>query len=329
MHLLNLIIFILAFPIFAAPPSPTFVVEVIEAKEEPFSFKRRYIGTITSEYFSLLRPDSIGTIDEINVKPEQAVKKGQRLFSLDNAAQRSLVDLDEKHLNLSKRSLKRYEELRKTDDISTAQLEKALIDVLHAEQKLAQDRKALTSTEVRAPFDGIAGVPRVVLGQTVSPKDSLISIRKGLFSVSFRVPASRLKEIAVGEPILVNKETAKIDAVERSIDPLTRTGFAKATLKECPRCIVGSSTFVEVTVSDKANAILLPNTAIYYSEGEPHVVLVVKNPQGELIAQEQKVSVGHEQKGMVEILSGVKNGDMIVKINPKRLPKSAKLKVAS
>lgn len=309
-------------------PEITYVVESFTAKEEPFSFKRRFIGTIASEYFSLLKPQMNGTIDEINVTPEQSVKKGQHLFSLDNAAQRSLVKLDEKHLLLAQKTLKRYQTLRKTEDISKAQLETAQLSVLQSEQKLAENKKALKNTEVRAPFDGIVGVPRVVLGQSVTPADTLISIRKGFFSVSFRIPASRLKEIEVGQAVEVNKEIATISAVERSIDPTTRTGFAKVILKDCSRCIVGSSVFAEVTITKKPQAILVPKDAVFYSRGKAHVVMLKTNEQGELVGEEKEVSVGHEQAGMLEIISGLVSGDKVVKANPKRLPKGAKLRVA-
>jgi hypothetical protein len=56
-----------------------------------------------------------------------------------------------------------------------------------------------------------------------------------------------------------------VNAVERSIDPLTRTGFAQVKLKECPRCIVGSSVFAEVTIKTKPKAIMLSRNAIFYS----------------------------------------------------------------
>ncbi|HXW60457.1 MAG TPA: efflux RND transporter periplasmic adaptor subunit, partial [Myxococcota bacterium] len=155
---------LVAANLFAQIPEMTYVVETITAKEEPFAFKRRYIGTISSEYFSLLKPEMNGTIDEINVRPEQSVKKNQHLFSLDNAAQKALVKIDEKHLELAQKSLNRYKALRATGDVSKAQLDEALLAVLRAEQKLAENKKNLKNTEIRAPFDGIVGVPRVVLG---------------------------------------------------------------------------------------------------------------------------------------------------------------------
>lgn len=313
----------------AAPQEMTFVVETVVAKEEPFAFKRRYIGTINAEYFSLLRPQMSGTIDEINVKANQQVKKGQHLFSLDNSPLKKAVELDQKHLNLAKAAYLRKGALRKTNDITRAQLEEAEMAMLFAEQKLAESKKALKNSEVVAPFDGVVGVPRVVMGQSVTPKDTLISIKQGYYFISLRIPASRLKEIAVGQPVLVNSETVLVDAVEKSIDPHTRTGFARATLKECPRCIVGSSAFAELTIEDNPQAIMLTRNAIFYKKGKPYVVKVESDKSGITRADIKEISVGLEQEGMVQIKTGVLAGDLIVKANPKRLSQGARLKVVS
>lgn len=327
--LIHLCLALIAGVVFAEKPEMVYVVETVVAKEEPFSFKRRYIGTITSEYFSILKPQISGTIDEIKVKPEQEVKKDQILFSLDNASQKAAVEIDRKNVALVKRSFARNEQLRKSGDISKAQSDQAHLALLQAEQKLTESLKILKNSEVRAPFDGIVGVPRVVLGESVTPQDSLISIRKGAYSISFRVPASRLKEIAVGQKVLVNKETALISAVERSIDPSTRTGFAKAILKQCERCIVGSSVFAEVTIEEKPKTILLNKEAIFYQRSKPFIMVVKSNDKGVLVVEEREIRVGHEQNGMIEILSGIKSGEIIVKANPKRLRNGVQVKVVS
>ena len=318
---------LLALFLEASPKDVTFVVEDILIKEEPFSFKRRYIGEIGAEYFSLLKPQVSGTIDEINIKADQHVKKNERLFSLDNSDLKKAVLIDQKNLSLSKRALARSVALKKTHDVTKAQVDQDEQAVLVAEQKLADSKNALKNSEIEAPFDGIVGVPRVVMGQSVTPLDTLISIRRGLYAVTIRVPASRLKEIAVGQKALVNKELTHIDAVERSIDPQTRTGFAKATLTNCPRCIVGSSVFVDVTIEDKPKAIMLNRNAIFYEKGKPYVVVVKSDQAHKKTADIRAITLGKEQDAMVEILSGLAPGEVVVKANSKRLSQGALLKV--
>jgi multidrug efflux pump subunit AcrA (membrane-fusion protein) len=58
-------------------------------------------------------------------------------------------------------------------------------------------------------------------------------------------------------------------------------------------------------------------------------VLVKTDPKGQIVAEEREVSVGHEQEGKIEITSGIDAGDHIVKANARRLPKGAKVKVAT
>jgi membrane fusion protein (multidrug efflux system) len=323
---INIFLFILVLSIQVFAKEIVFVVESEVVKAQSFSFKRRFIGTLSTEYFSLLKPKMSGIIDEINVKAEQKISKNQHLFSLDNEAFKKSVELDKKNLSIAHKALMRAQSLFKHNDITKAQLDEAQSAKLRAEHRLLESQKALRNAEVLAPFDGIAGVPRVVMGQQVEPSDTLISIQKGAYFVTIQIPASRLNEISPGQKIIVNKEEAFIDAVERSVDPKTRTGFAKAIIKGCERCIVGGSVFVDVIIEDNPQAIMLSRNAIFYEKGQAYVV-VVKNENNEHKADLRAVTLGKEQEGLVHIVSGLNSEDIIVKANPRRLRQGSLLKV--
>lgn len=306
----------------------SYVVEttVIEPVKN-FSVERRYIGKITAEKFSLLSTKSSGTVEAILIKAGQRVKKDQLLVSLNNEIERSALRLAEETLELLNRELVRNRSLYKTQDVTKSQVEKLERDVLAAKVKLAEQKRQLENVEIRAPFDGEVGVPRVSLGELVQPSTVIISIIDGAFSVMVRIPASRLNEVKKGQEIRALSITSTIGAVERIIDPLTRTGFAKAMLPHCKSCILGDSAFVHISVHKKDNAILLPRNAIFYKEGKPLVVVVKTEADGSKHAKLMEVSVGEEQAGRVEIVSGLVKGDEVVVINPERLTDGAKVSV--
>ncbi len=308
-------------------PERTFVVETTVLTPEPFELKRRYIGTINAENFSILRLKSTGIVSAIHIKAEQTVKKGQLLVSLDNRSAKASLDIALKtHKSLNK-EFARLKELKASNDVTKAQVDKAKRDLLTASMSLESARKAVEDTEIRAPFDGVVGVPRVVIGESVKPDTPIISVKQGAYTLTFLVPTSRIREMKIGQKVTVGAEQSSISAVERTIDPLTRTGFAKAEFKTCESCIIGESVFAWLSVANKANALLLNRNAIYYDKGKPYVVLVKTTENKETRAEIREVVLGQEQEGRVEILSGLSPGDRIVRADPKRINPDALLKV--
>jgi multidrug efflux pump subunit AcrA (membrane-fusion protein) len=143
------------------------------------------------------------------------------------------------------------------------------------------------------------------------------------------VPPSGLKELALGQIVIVNKERSTIDAIERSIDPKTRTGFATVKLKECPKCIIGSSVSVDIIIENNAHAVMINRNAIFYEKKQSYVVVIKKDSDGTQRAEYRKVSVGKEQDGLVHVVDGITPGELIVTANPKRLRPQVLLRVHS
>lgn len=330
-YLRNLIlwlVFLLHQAVLAQMPGMTYVVETAMVKPTPkFSVERRYIGTIRAEKFSILSPKAFGTVASIDVKPGQKVKKGQLLLSLKGTVEKRGEELAQKSLRSLEIELERNRTLFKSQDITKSQLEKSEREVLAARAKLEEQRRLVENVEIRSPFDGVVGVPRVVLGESVQTNTSIITVMDGPYSVFINIPASRLAEIKVGQPVRLKMATTTIAAVEKSIDPITRTGFAKAIFDSCDGCIIGDSVYAYITVHEKSNAILINRNAIYYKNQKPHVVLVVKDPNGQDQALIKEITVGEEQENLIEVVSGLNNGDEIVIANPKRIPASASVSV--
>lgn len=299
--------------IVAARPDISYIVEadIVKAREK-FSLVRRYIGTIKAEKFSILNSTISGTVDKIHITPGQRVKKGQLLLKISAGSGR------DKNLAILKQDLERSRSLAQSRDISASEFGKMQREL----------NEAQTDLEITSPFDGIVGVPRVVIGEFVSPGTSLVSVIDAPYSIYINIPASRLHEVKSGQTVrLKSGITTTISAVEMSIDPTTRTGFAKAILANCTNCIVGDSVFADVVVMEKSQAILLSKNAIFYKNQKPYVLAVIKDSDGKAISSVREVRLGDEQEGEIIIESGVSDGDEIISINPKRVPDKSKISV--
>lgn len=308
-----------------AEGQPPMVVETVVISPKTFKVEENYIGTVESANFSLLKMKSSGTVASILVKPGDLVKKGQVLVTLRNeSAERAFFHL-EKNVKIKKEEFFKSKELYKKGDISKVEFNKIKSEY---NQSIAQslDKKVLlSSSKIEAPFAGIVGLPQVFVGNFVTPEMPIITIQNSPFYIKFRIPASRLSHIKSGQKIQVISKSSfgMVEAVEKSIDPKTRTGFAIALLNKCPECIVGESVSLHVIIEEKSDALLIPKTAIFYQDGVAKV-FVRQNDE----AKSRVVTLGKEGSGQVLVLSGLLPKEEIVSINPKRLYDSAKIRVS-
>lgn len=307
-------------------PNVAYVVETAVVKPTKFSIERLYIGTIKAEKFSVLTAKSTSTVEKIHVKAGKKVKKGDLLISLKSGVEKAGFDLAKKSLSLLEQQFGRYKKLYKTNDITKSEIDRLEGEVLSSRSKVEDQRRSLDNVQITAPFDGIVGVPRVVLGESVSAGASLISISDGPFLVFINIPPSRLLEVKAGQRVKLNDISSTISAVDQSIDEKTRVGFANAIFPKCESCIIGNSVYVKITVLEKDQALLINHNAIYYKNQKPNVVLVVRD-KGKTTSMIKEIVIGEQQDGLVEVLSGLKSGDEIVTANPKRIPANSTLTV--
>ena len=136
-----------------------------------------------------LRAQVNGYITEMHFKEGQKVKKGQKLYSIDQQQseatyRQALANLSVQETNLirAEKDVERYRELEKKDAIAKQQVDYAEANYISA-QKLVEAAKATVrsvQTNVRystitAPFDGTIGISLVRLGASVTPGQTLLN----------------------------------------------------------------------------------------------------------------------------------------------------------
>lgn len=322
-----LLIIFLALSAHTQKPEQEIVVETEVLRPTTFTITRTYFGKLTTEKFTELTAKAVSEVDAIHVVPNQVVKPGQLLVSLRAGGQRRSLELSLEKLRGQKAMLERSRQLFSSKDIAKTELERREALYVAAEAEVEQARISAESFAIKAPFGGLVGMPRVVIGQTVAIGDVIITVRHEPFVLNVQIPGSRLGEIKTGQTIKVQGQETTIAAVDASIDAKTRMGLARANLPHCPGCIIGESVEVAVDVARVANAVVVKNTGIFYDHGQAYVIKIAKKDQG-MVGEKVAVTIGAEYAGGAEITSGLRPGDEIVAINPRRVRHSAKVKIA-
>ena len=212
-------------------------------------------------------------------------------------------------------ALKRATELRRQQLISAAELDlaKAEVDSLAAEAVALE--AAIADRNIRAPFAGRLGLREISPGAYVTPGQRLTRLFDlSALKIEFTVPESRLPRLTRGNRILARSGalpgeefTAVLDAIAPGIDPVTRSVRVRALLANPdPRLRPGMLLELEV-LGDTRQALVVPETALI-SRGSQQYAYRIEGGK----AQRREVGTGIRREGLVEIVTGLSAGDIVI-----------------
>lgn len=297
----------------APPPLP---VEVVQVKPTTVQEDLQAVGSLQSNQSVILRPEVSGRIASIGFRDGQAVKKGQLLIGLDSTLNDAEVAQAKAEHDLALSNLKRSEDLARQKFISSSAEETAASNaqVSEARLKLAQARQS--KMRIVAPFDGVAGIRSVSLGDYVKDGADLVNIEDvRVLKVDFRLPERNLPQVRAGQVVEVVADAlpgerweGQIEAINPRIDASGRSLELRARLDNTRGQLrPGMFVRVRVIVGERADALLVPEEAIVPLGGEFYV-FTVDNGQ----ARRVPVKIGVRRSAQVEILEGLKAGDQVV-----------------
>src|ERR1700760_444590 len=171
----------------APPPTPVDVYTVASGNATYFD---SYPGTATPLNQVDIKPQVAGNIIGIYFKDGQVVRKGQKLYEIDQQQYKAAVEQAVANLNVAKANLAksqqdadRYEDLAKQDAIAKqtldhqrADLESSKRQVDAAQANVASVQTNLKYSQIYAPFDGTIGISQVKVGTSVYPQTLLNSV---------------------------------------------------------------------------------------------------------------------------------------------------------
>ena len=298
-------------PVGGPPP-----VEVVELKPTRVQEELPAVGSLRSNESVVLRPEVSGRVEQIAFRDGQAVKRGQLLIALDGSVSEAEVAQARAELELAQSNLKRTEDLARKSFVSDSAQDQAAsnVRVLEARLKLAQAR--LAKMRISAPFDGVVGIRSVSVGDYVKDGTDLVNIEDvRTLKVDFRLPERFFKQLKVGLPVEVIADAladetyaGAIEAINPRVDASGRSLELRARLANPgERLKPGMFARVRVIVGSRADALLVPEEAVVPLGEDFFVFRVVDNK-----AERVPVKLGIRRHAQVELLEGVKGGDLIV-----------------
>ncbi len=292
----------------------------VEAAPVRVGLRRREaeaIGTLRSWESVVVKPEVTGRIAKINFEEGTLVKQGQVLVELDAAEAEAEVLRAKAALDLAKETYQRALTLRQGGAGSVATLDRAQADLATAEATLKLADARLAKTRLVAPFDGVIGLRKVSVGALLVPGQEIVNLEQiNPLKVDFKVPEMLLAAVKVGQTIRLRLDAMDgraVDGTVYAIDPLLETGGRAIVLRaRIPNAdgLLRPGLFARVvlTIDEKNDAIFVPEQSVLPgSDGSKSVFKAVDGK-----AAMTRVELGERIKGEVEIVSGLKPGDVVV-----------------
>ena len=206
------------------------------------------------------------------------------------------------------------------DALSKA-IEAARSNVAAAQANLGRLKELQGYEQVRAPFTGVITVRNVDVGALITTGQTLIYriAQTNILRTYVDVPQGNAPDIRVGQPAVLKipdlagrRFTGHVTRVADALDPSSRTMLTEVQVPNPDGTLrPGMYAMVDLNVIRKEPPILIPGDALVVRSNGTLAAVVGSDH----VVHFHKIDVGRDFGEKVEVLSGLKTGDLVI-VNP-------------
>jgi membrane fusion protein (multidrug efflux system) len=260
-----------------------------------------------------------GTLKKVHVDNGDFVKSGQLLAEIDDAVlQKNMAEL-EGQLVVATDLYERQKALWDQNIGSEVQYIQAKNNKESLERSMATLKENWGMTKIYAPTSGTVDLVMLKQGQAISPGVPLCNILNlndlkivGAVTEAYAAKVKRGDAVKVYFPDLEKEITTRISYVSKSINTVNRTFVVECDLGDGDYR-ANQIAVMRIVDYSNPNAISIPVNFIQTGEEGDFVVVALKSDvDRQATVQKVQVKQGQNYNGYVEILSGLKAGDMMI-----------------
>lgn len=346
---------------FANMPRPEITVSTEEVRETSWTPELEALGTVNAIQGVNLSVETTGIVKDILFNANQKVEAGQVLVQLDDAVEQADLEATKATAANNRLALDRAIELQRRGVGSQSTLDEARAASVASEAQVNRLQALLDQKQLKAPFAGTVGIPRVDKGLFLQPGTTVVTLQDlDTMRVDFTLPEQQLSDLKIGQAIRLGPHnenlsfTGKVTGIDPRVDPASRLVSVRGEVSN-PQGKLTPGQFVQVRVllDEQPDVIAVVQTAVVTSLYGDYAYVVrpadqqkqetppptaqsgaasaSEAPKPEagpgLVANQVFVQTGRRAEGSVEIVSGLKAGDIVVTAGQNRLSNGAPVKV--
>jgi len=307
-------------------------VQTMAVSMQPVAQSSEYVATIKSRRSATLQPQVDGRLTQIRVKSGDHVAAGQLMMEIDpqhqvasvDAAQaterqkKALLDYNTSEIERQRKLFEAGITSRDTFEQAQQAFENAKADYESTVSLRKTQQEQLAYYSIRAPFDGVVGDIPVHVGDYVSASTMLTTVdeNKDLEAYIY-VPTERAGQVKLGLPVDLTDtngnllEKTRIDFLSPQVDNALQGILAKAPVHPTPEVLRNAQMIKARVIWTTQPMAVVPVLAVKRQGGQSFV-FVVKQQNGQYMAQQTPVTLGDTVGNNYSIASGLSVGDKVV-----------------
>jgi RND family efflux transporter MFP subunit len=311
-------------------------VKVFKVVRQRISEKLFYTSTIEAWKKITLTPDVGGKIARILVNEGDRVGKGQVLAELDAEAitlqlkqAEAALAVAQANFNNAQTNLERMERLSKEKAVSDQQYEQVKLGYDSAKAQLEQAQAAVNLAQhsldvsiLKAPFSGVIASRNAEVGDVINPMMGgfspgsaggvLTLMDFSRIKISVDVSGADIQRIQKGQAAILRVPTlpgrefkGTVSVINLAADPQTKK-FGIEVSVDNPDQVLRPGTFGEIIIEVQSheNALVVPQKAVL----ENSYVFITQDGK----AAKKEIALGLQNTTMVEVSSGIAEGDLVI-----------------
>jgi membrane fusion protein (multidrug efflux system) len=258
-----------------------------------------------------------GIIRSVYFEDGQTLARGAEIAAIDAGEQTAQLNVELANLEQQRKELERTMGLAADNHISQARVDEMVAAVKKAEANVSAARVRAGDRLITAPFAGIVGTRRISVGALVSPGTVVTTLDAiSTVNLDFAVPETFLSSLRSGldieaEASAYANEVFKgtVVAIDSRIDPTTRSVTVRAEINNDDLRLRPGMLMVVDLIKDRRESLVIPEAALQPQNNKQYVSIIGSDN----VANKTEVVIGQRRAGFVEILSGVSEGDLVVR----------------
>jgi len=322
-------------------------VRAQQVKLDQIDLRDQYAGEVKARIETALAFRVGGKIVGRDVDVGTRVRRGQVIARLDPTDLRIQVDAAKSQLaaaqadhDQAQTDLARYKQLRQTNVVSQAELDRRTNNANVVAARLDQARSNLRVVEnqlayatLAADTDGVVTAVAVETGQVVTAGQTIVRVaRTDEKDIVINVPENRLEEVKQAGEIRISlwaqpdlSYKGEIREISPGVEAITRTYTVKIAVGEsAPNVQLGMTANVHIRRETPGRVVALPLPALYQKDGKPAMWLVDPS-SGSISLVPVTIAAYHQQ--FVIVQGGLKDGDMVVTAGVHKLDPTQKVRI--
>lgn len=332
-------------------PETVSLVTTMKVNEQEWTPVISAVGSIRPNQGAMLSAQSGGTVSKVLVKSGERVKKGQLLVEIDSSVEKASLKASEAQLPAAQANYNRYRNLVASNSASKAELDSAQSTYNQLVASIESLKAQIERRQIYAPFDGVAGIVNVNVGQYISVGTEVVRVEdQSSMKIRFTLPQTNLEDIFVGQKVTATIDAlpgmtfpARIIAIDPAVDSSTGLINLEALVESGQdKLLSGMFTRLNISLPTLRGQIVVPQIAVAYSMyGETVYVLQPLSDEDKALVEKMGKDVSkvfrvkqaevktQERSGIyAHLTKGLKAGDEIVTGGLQRLSNGVLVEVS-